>query len=82
MEITRVVVYGGKGALGSTLVHHFKAKDNFWVCSVDLSENKDADANIVVSGSSLEEQAKLVCFYQFFHGYLEVSPLKHFHCCT
>ena len=52
----RVVVYGGKGALGSTLVNHFKSK-NWWVCSIDLTENPAADVNIVVKGANLEEQA-------------------------
>jgi len=54
--MTRVVVYGGKGALGSTLVNHFKSK-NWWVCSIDLHENPEADANVVVKGVTLEEQA-------------------------
>jgi len=54
--MTRVVVYGGKGALGSTLVNHFKSK-SWWVCSIDLVENPEADANVVVKGSTLEEQA-------------------------
>ncbi|KAL3290290.1 hypothetical protein HHI36_023635 [Cryptolaemus montrouzieri] len=47
MSTRRVLVYGGKGALGSTCVSHFKAK-NFWVGSIDRSENKDADLNILV----------------------------------
>jgi len=55
----RVIVYGGKGALGSTLVHHFKAKE-WYVCSIDLTENPEADDNIVVKGATLEEQAKFV----------------------
>ena len=49
-------MYGGKGALGSTLVNHFKSK-NWWVCSIDLTENPAADVNIVVKGANLEEQA-------------------------
>lgn len=57
--MTRVAVYGGKGALGSTLVNHFKSK-SWWVCSVDLVENPEADANVVVKGSTLEEQASHV----------------------
>jgi len=52
----RVAVYGGKGALGSTLVNHFKSKD-WWVCSIDLRENPEADVNVVVKGATLEEQA-------------------------
>ena len=52
----RVVVYGGKGALGSTLVNHFKTK-SWWVCSIDLSENPEADVNVVVKGANLQEQA-------------------------
>lgn len=44
----RVLVYGGKGALGSVVVNFFKSK-NFWVGSIDLAENSDADANILVN---------------------------------
>lgn len=47
-QIGRVLVYGGKGALGAKCVSHFKAK-NFWVASIDLAENAEADVNIVVN---------------------------------
>ncbi|KAL5021481.1 hypothetical protein ScPMuIL_000636 [Solemya velum] len=43
----RVFVYGGKGALGSTVVKFFKSK-NYWVGSIDLTANEEADANVVV----------------------------------
>jgi len=43
----RVLVYGGKGALGSTVVSSFKAKQ-WWVCSIDSKENESADANVIV----------------------------------
>jgi dihydropteridine reductase len=43
----RVLVYGGRGALGSTIVKYFKAK-NWWVGSIDMSPSEDADANVVV----------------------------------
>jgi len=44
----KVLVYGGKGALGATCVSVFK-KHNFWVCSIDLAPNEEADANIIVT---------------------------------
>ena len=31
----RVIVYGGRGALGSTVVNVFK-KNQFWVCNIDM----------------------------------------------
>jgi dihydropteridine reductase len=43
----RVLVYGGKGALGSTIVKYFRAK-SWWVASIDLASSDDADANIIV----------------------------------
>ncbi|GBO04871.1 Dihydropteridine reductase [Araneus ventricosus] len=43
----RVLVYGGKGALGSTIVSHFKAR-NWWVGSIDMSANEEANANVIV----------------------------------
>lgn len=42
-----ILVYGGKGALGSCLVTHFKAK-KFSVISVDLFENTEADKNVIL----------------------------------
>lgn len=43
----RVVIYGGKGALGAACVSHFKS-NNWWVGSIDMKENDQADASIVV----------------------------------
>lgn len=48
--IPRVLVYGGKGALGSVVVSHFKAR-NWWVASLDLFANEDAHANVVLSNT-------------------------------
>ncbi|KAI1278483.1 Dihydropteridine reductase [Halotydeus destructor] len=56
----RVLVYGGKGALGRACVSHFKAQ-NWWVGSLDLVENEDASASVVVKGDdSWEEQERSV----------------------
>eukprot|EP00128_Syssomonas_multiformis_P018752 Colp12_sorted_trinity150504_noHs@20350 len=50
MASRSVLVYGGKGALGSALVSHFK--EHSWkVLSVDLFANENADVNIVLSPS-------------------------------
>jgi len=43
----RVLVYGGKGALGNTVVEFLKAK-NLWVASIDLAANEKADCNVLV----------------------------------
>ncbi|XP_059476262.1 dihydropteridine reductase [Neocloeon triangulifer] len=43
----RVLIYGGRGALGASCVAHFKA-NNWWVGSIDLANNDQADANILV----------------------------------
>ena len=77
----RVVIYGGRGGLGSTLVKHFKSKGKldstlnnhvvvyflllisfsvilcihflnikgWWVCSIDLAANDEADVNVLVN---------------------------------
>lgn len=47
-EARRVIVYGGKGALGSACVQYFKSK-SWWVASVDISANEDANANVLVT---------------------------------
>ncbi|XP_054855869.1 dihydropteridine reductase [Eublepharis macularius] len=59
-EAPRVLVYGGRGALGGRCVRAFRAKD-WWVASIDLAENDEASANIVVKTSdSFLEQADQV----------------------
>lgn len=59
-EAQRVIVYGGKGALGSKCVEYFRAK-NWWVACVDIAANDQADANVVVNVTeSFTEQASQV----------------------
>ncbi|CAB3236862.1 unnamed protein product [Arctia plantaginis] len=47
MTVKRIIVYGGRGNLGSTCVSHFKAA-NWWVGSIDYFKNEHADANVVI----------------------------------
>ncbi|XP_026464449.1 LOW QUALITY PROTEIN: dihydropteridine reductase-like [Ctenocephalides felis] len=47
MSVGRVLVYGGKGALGAVCVSQFKSS-NWWVGSIDMKENEQADANILI----------------------------------
>lgn len=47
MASGKVVVYGGRGALGASCVNYFKSA-NFWVASIDLNPNESADVNITV----------------------------------
>ncbi|CAB3404074.1 unnamed protein product [Caenorhabditis bovis] len=55
-----VIVYGGKGALGSAVLEHFKGK-GFSVLNIDLSANEQADSNIVVNpASSWTEQEEFI----------------------
>lgn len=57
---SKVIVYGGKGALGQVLVSHFKARGD-WVCSIDLGANEAADASVVINpAGDLNEQAAFV----------------------
>eukprot|EP00088_Acartia_fossae_P051776 TRINITY_DN5821_c0_g1_i4.p1 TRINITY_DN5821_c0_g1~~TRINITY_DN5821_c0_g1_i4.p1 ORF type:complete len:234 (+),score=66.59 TRINITY_DN5821_c0_g1_i4:31-732(+) len=44
----KVLVYGGCGGLGRVIVQHFKAA-GFYVLSVDIPENKEADACVQVN---------------------------------
>ncbi|RWS11203.1 hypothetical protein B4U79_04371 [Dinothrombium tinctorium] len=43
----RVLIYGGKGALGSTCVQYFKSKQ-WWVASVDTSANEEANESVII----------------------------------
>uniref|UniRef100_A0A672NX25 Quinoid dihydropteridine reductase n=2 Tax=Sinocyclocheilus grahami TaxID=75366 RepID=A0A672NX25_SINGR len=59
-EAHKVLVYGGKGALGSACVQYFRAK-NWWVASIDLNANEEANANVTVKMTeSFTEQANQV----------------------
>ncbi|XP_028314767.1 quinoid dihydropteridine reductase a [Gouania willdenowi] len=53
----RVIVYGGRGALGSKCVQYFKSK-GWWVASVDIAANDEANENVLVKMSeSFTDQA-------------------------
>ncbi|CAK1553026.1 unnamed protein product [Leptosia nina] len=61
MASGRIVVYGGRGALGSACVTHFK-NNNFWVANIDLNPNEKADVNITVpkDGTWLQQEEHVV----------------------
>ncbi|NP_001291105.1 dihydropteridine reductase [Esox lucius] len=60
VEAHRVLVYGGKGALGAKCVQYFKSK-NWWVACIDLVANEEASANILVKPTdSFTDQAEQV----------------------
>lgn len=61
MVAGRVVVYGGKGALGAKCVSHLKAA-NFWVACIDLVENSEADVNVAVKTNEnfVQQEASIV----------------------
>ncbi|XP_053975649.1 dihydropteridine reductase [Hylaeus volcanicus] len=53
----RVIVYGGKGALGSACVSKFKS-ENWWVGCIDMKPNEQADVNVIVKPeNNWQEQA-------------------------
>lgn len=60
MSAGRVVVYGGRGALGSTVVSSFK-KASYWVLNIDMVQNEEADHNILVTGDTWTQQEENVC---------------------
>ncbi|OBZ84218.1 Dihydropteridine reductase [Choanephora cucurbitarum] len=56
--MSKLLVYGGAGALGRSLVQHFKSK-GYAVINVDLIENEEADFNTAPNTSvSLAEQGQ------------------------
>ncbi|KAI7907904.1 uncharacterized protein BX663DRAFT_492352 [Cokeromyces recurvatus] len=58
--MSKLLVYGGAGALGRCLVQHFKLK-GYTVINVDLVENQDADFNTLTTGfGSLHEQGEMI----------------------
>lgn len=61
MSAGRVLVYGGRGALGSTVVSVFK-QASYWVLNIDLKESDQADHNIIVSGDTWTQQVKILLF--------------------
>jgi len=61
MAAPKALVYGGKGALGSTLISFFKAR-NWWVASIDLFANDEANANVILENSeSWSSQEEAIC---------------------
>ena len=47
----RVVVYGGRGALGSNIVAKFK-EVGYWVASIDTKPSDISDVSVVVEGDT------------------------------
>lgn len=61
MATSRVIVYGGKGGLGTVIVNHFKNK-GWWICSIDINGNDQADNNVLVNpNDSWTDQEISVC---------------------
>jgi len=60
MAAGKVLVYGGRGALGSVIVSHFKSL-NYWVGSIDLVQNESADFNLLLTEKTLQGQEKEIC---------------------
>jgi len=58
-SIRRVVIYGGKGALGSAITNRFK-EAGWFVTNVDMKTNEIADTNIVVEGDTWMQQEENV----------------------
>lgn len=52
----RVVVYGGRGALGSNIVAKFK-EVGYWVASIDTKPSDISDVSVVVEGDTWQQEA-------------------------
>ena len=56
-----ILIFGGNGCLGESLIQTLKEKSNFKIISVDLNENKKADFNILIKlKNNIEEEFKIV----------------------
>jgi len=55
----RVLVYGGRGALGSDIVARFK-QGGWWVANIDIKTNTEADENVLVEGDTWQSQEQWV----------------------
>ncbi|GBP68611.1 Dihydropteridine reductase [Eumeta japonica] len=57
MASGKIVVYGGRGALGAACINYLK-RANFWVASIDLNPNESADFNVTVpkDGSVIQQE--------------------------
>jgi len=61
MSAGKVLVYGGKGALGSTCIS-FLSSQKYWVGSIDMQQNDNANANVIVKrdASLLEQESDIL----------------------
>uniref|UniRef100_A0A2S2PM44 Dihydropteridine reductase n=2 Tax=Schizaphis graminum TaxID=13262 RepID=A0A2S2PM44_SCHGA len=60
MAAGKVLVYGGKGALGSTCISLLSSQ-KYWVGSIDLTKNENANANVIVERDAtiLEQESQI-----------------------
>ncbi|XP_026823069.1 dihydropteridine reductase [Rhopalosiphum maidis] len=61
MAAGKVLVYGGKGALGSTCISLLSSQ-KYWVGSIDLTQNENANANVIVERDAtiLEQESQIL----------------------
>ncbi|VVC32108.1 Short-chain dehydrogenase/reductase SDR,NAD(P)-binding domain [Cinara cedri] len=61
MSVGKVLVYGGRGALGSTCISTFLSQ-KYWVGSIDLQPNDKANSSLIVKPdvSLLEQESDLL----------------------
>ncbi|CAH1720930.1 hypothetical protein AGLY_006438 [Aphis glycines] len=61
MAAGKVLVYGGKGALGSTCISLLSSQ-KYWVGSIDLTQNENANANVIVERDAtiLEQETQIL----------------------
>lgn len=61
MAAGKILVYGGKGALGSTCISFLTAQ-KYWVGSIDLTRNEVANANVIVERDAtiLEQESQIL----------------------
>lgn len=59
----KLLIIGGRGALGQALVGHFKSR-NVWVASADHGENEQADLSITINTAvHLNSSAQVFVIY-------------------
>jgi len=68
-SVQRVLVYGGRGALGAAVVDYFKAR-SVYVVNVDLEKNDAADSNVIVDPLEcwIEQESRVLKGVESFLG--------------
>nr|ACM09052.1 Dihydropteridine reductase [Salmo salar] len=77
-EARKVIIYGGKGALGATCVQYFKSK-NWWVVCIDITGPDTGHTDVEAHARVCAHSSAIICSLSSPQHYLMLGAFKQIH---